>query len=90
MDDGASLEEAFHRPRIDMSGGERVIADASLSSDDLKKLEAAFPVTTARRLPFPYHFAVPAAVLRSDDQNMGCTETMSPWGDAVAERSSPL
>ena len=86
MDDGASLEEAFHRPRIDMSGDERVIADVSLPPESLKTLEQAFPVTTARRLPFPYHFAVPAAVLRSGDQNMGCTETMSPWGDAVAAK----
>jgi gamma-glutamyltranspeptidase/glutathione hydrolase len=86
IDDGASLEEAFHRPRIDMSGGDRVIADLSLPAQSLKALEEAFPVTTARRLPFPYHFAVPAGVLRSGEQNTGCTETMSPWGDAVAER----
>lgn len=87
MDDGASLEEAFHRPRIDMSGGDRVLADVSLPPESLKTLEQAFPVTTARRLPFPYHFAVPAGVLRSGDQNMGCTETLSPWGDAVAEQT---
>lgn len=85
--DGASLEEAFHCPRIDMSGDERVIADVSLPPESLKTLEQAFPVTTARRLPFPYHFAVPAGVLRSGDQNMGCTETLSPWGDAVAEQT---
>ena len=27
IDHGACLEDAFHRPRIDMSGGERVVAD---------------------------------------------------------------
>jgi gamma-glutamyltranspeptidase/glutathione hydrolase len=86
LDHGATLEDAFHRPRIDMSGSERVIADAALTPDELRALEAAFPVTLARRLPFPYHFAVPAGVLRSGELNMGCTETMSPWGDAVAER----
>ncbi len=85
IDGGASLEEAFHRPRIDMSGGERAIADATLPDEELRALEAAFPVTRARRLPFPYHFAVPAGVLRSGELNMGCTETHSPWGDAVAE-----
>jgi len=25
------------------------------------------------------------AVLREGERNMGCTEIMSPWGDAVAE-----
>src|SRR5205823_1668991 len=30
IDHGATLEEAFHRPRIDVSGGERAIADALL------------------------------------------------------------
>jgi gamma-glutamyltranspeptidase/glutathione hydrolase len=87
IDDGATLEEAFHRPRIDMSGGERALADAALPAEELRALEAAFPTTTARRLPFPYHFAVPAGVLRSGELNTGCTETHSPWGDAVAERS---
>ena len=87
IDDGATLEDAFHRARIDMSGGERAIADAALPAEELRALEAAFPVATARRLPFPYHFAVPAGVLRAGESNMGCTETHSPWGDAVAERA---
>jgi len=87
LDHGATFEEAFHRPRIDMSGGERVIADAALPAEELQKLEKAFPTVVARRLPFPYHFAVPAGVMRSGELNMGCTEIMSPWGDAVAERN---
>jgi gamma-glutamyltranspeptidase/glutathione hydrolase len=52
----------------------------------LRGLEAAFPTIFARRLPFPYHFAVPAGVMRVGEMNMGCTEIMSPWGDAVAEQ----
>lgn len=86
IDDEATLEDAFHRPRIDVSGGGRAIADAALPAEELRALAAALPATTARRLPFPYHFAVPAGVLRSGELNMGCTETHSPWGDAVAER----
>jgi gamma-glutamyltranspeptidase/glutathione hydrolase len=40
----------------------------------------------APRTMFPYSFAVPSAVLRdADGMNMGCTEIMSPWGDAVSE-----
>ena len=86
IDHGATLEEAFHRPRIDVSGGERAIADALLPPEERRALEAAFPTVVARRLPFPYHFAVPAGVMRSGEMNMGCTEIMSPWGDAIAAR----
>jgi gamma-glutamyltranspeptidase / glutathione hydrolase len=86
MDHGLSLEEAFHQPRIDMSGGDKVIADAALPADVLRALESAFPTATARRMVFPYAFAVPAGVLRAGELNMGCSEIMSPWGDAVAEK----
>ena len=86
IDHGLDLEDAFHRPRIDMSGGEGMVADALLPANELRALEAVFPTTTARRTFFPYAFAVPSAVLRSETSNMGCTEIMSPWGEAVAER----
>jgi gamma-glutamyltranspeptidase/glutathione hydrolase len=85
IDDGASLEEAFHRPRIDMSGEGRVIADRALPPDVLNELNKFVTTTTARRGIFPYAFAVPAGVMRERELNMGCTEIMSPWGDAVAE-----
>jgi gamma-glutamyltranspeptidase/glutathione hydrolase len=85
IDHGMTLEQAFHQPRIDMSGGGRVIADRALPASVLRALEAAFPTSTARRTVFPYPFAVPAGVLRDGAQNMGCTEIMSPWGDAVGE-----
>jgi gamma-glutamyltranspeptidase/glutathione hydrolase len=88
MDHGLSLEEAFHRPRIDVSGNDQVIADLALPADVIRELGAAFPTATARRTVFPYPFAVPAGVLRSGGMNMGCTEIMSPWGDAVAERAT--
>lgn len=84
LDHGLTLEEAFHRPRIDMSGGGQAIADVLLPPEELSALQAAFAVVQARRLPFPYHFAVPAGVLRAGEISYGCTETMSPWGDAVA------
>ncbi|HVO89074.1 MAG TPA: gamma-glutamyltransferase [Casimicrobiaceae bacterium] len=81
-----TLEDAFHQPRIDMSGGDTVVADRALPASTIEALQAAFPTTTARRTVFPYAFAVPAGVLRQGEWNMGCTEIMSPWGDAVAER----
>jgi gamma-glutamyltranspeptidase/glutathione hydrolase len=85
-DHGLDLEAAFHQPRLDVSGGDTVIADRALPADVLDALAAAFRVRTARRTLFPYPFAVPAGVLRDGERNMGCTEIMSPWGDAIAER----
>jgi gamma-glutamyltranspeptidase / glutathione hydrolase len=85
LDHGLTLEEAFHQQRIDMSGASKVTADRTLSRGVLDALAAAFPTTTAVRTNFPYAFACPSAVLRDGDLNMGCTEIMSPWGDAVAE-----
>jgi gamma-glutamyltranspeptidase/glutathione hydrolase len=86
VDHGLDLEAAFHQPRLDVSGGDTVIADRALPAGVLDALAAAFSVRTVRRTIFPYPFAVPAGVLRAHDFNMGCTEIMSPWGDAVAER----
>ena len=87
IDHGASLEEAFHRPRIDMSGEGRVIADRALPHDviDATWANSCRLLRRARGI-FPYAFAVPAGVLRVGDINMGCTEIMSPWGDAVAQK----
>ncbi|MGR3594608.1 MAG: gamma-glutamyltransferase [Limimaricola soesokkakensis] len=84
-DHDMSLEEAFHHPRIDVSGGETVVADDSLPPKVIAALETEQPVVTTRRTVFPYAFACPAGVMREGDRNSGCTEIMSPWGDAVAE-----
>jgi len=89
IDYGMSLEEAFHHPRIDASGGDTVIADETLPEDVRATLARHFKVTEARRGPFPYLFACPAGVLRAGNTNEGCTEIMSPWGDAVAEAAMP-
>ncbi|NML47211.1 gamma-glutamyltransferase [Ramlibacter sp. G-1-2-2] len=85
IDHDMTLEEAFHQPRIDVSGSGAVTADRSLAPEIVQALAAAMPTTTARRTVFPLAFACPAGVLRDNGRNMGCTEIMSPWGDAVAE-----
>jgi gamma-glutamyltranspeptidase/glutathione hydrolase len=41
-------------------------------------------VIQTRRNIYPYSFACPAGVMRIGDMNMGCTEIMSPYGDAIA------
>lgn len=81
-----SLEDAFHQPRFDVSGGNEVLADQQLPIEVPRALQAEFAVATTRRQVFPFAFACPSAVLREHGLNSGCTEIMSPWGDAVAER----
>jgi gamma-glutamyltranspeptidase/glutathione hydrolase len=87
IDHGMTLEEAFHRPRMDMSGGDTVLADPALPAEERRALAAAFPVATARRGVYPDAYARPCGVLRSGEMNMGCTEPAQPWADAVAENS---
>ena len=87
IDHGMTLEDAFHRPRMDMSGGETVLADAALPAEERRALDAAFSVATARRGVYPDAYARPCGVLRSGDMNMGCTEPAQPWADTVLESS---
>ena len=85
LDYGMDIGAAFHTPRIDVSGGTTVVADDSLSGDILAGLRAEHEVHPARRTVFPYAFACPAGVMRQGTKNSGCTEIMSPWGDAICE-----
>ncbi|MCV2893185.1 gamma-glutamyltransferase [Lentibacter sp. XHP0401] len=79
------VEEAFHQPRIDVSGGTKVVADESHAPEVLECLRKKHDVVTAPRTVFPYAFACPAGVMREGNTNSGCTEIMSPWGDAALE-----
>ncbi|WEX09139.1 gamma-glutamyltransferase [Chelativorans sp. AA-79] len=87
MDYDMSLEDAFHHPRIDNSGAGLVVADENLPVDVLEELARQCPMQTAKRSVFPYAFAVPAGVMREGVSNSGCTEIMTPWGDAAHEMS---
>ncbi|MDN3987821.1 gamma-glutamyltransferase family protein [Zwartia vadi] len=84
IDHGLSLEEAFHTPRIDVSGGGKITADQTLPADVIAALEKEMPVIQTRRNIYPYSFACPAGVMRDGEMNMGCTEIMSPYGDAIS------
>ena len=84
-DQGMDIGAAFHAPRIDVSGGGAAIADDTLPASVLSAIETVMPVQTTRRTVLPYAFACPAGVMRNDAVNTGCTEIMSPWGDAVLE-----
>lgn len=89
IDGRMSLQEAFEAPRIDVSGGAQIVADARLKGPVTEALSAHGPTETVKRLPFPYAFACPAGVLREDGLNSGTTETFSPWGDGIEEADLP-
>ncbi|ETX16290.1 gamma-glutamyltransferase [Roseivivax halodurans JCM 10272] len=86
-DHGMSLEQAFHTPRIDVSGGDAVIADETLPQATLDRLGRDAALRTTRRTVLPYAFACPAGVIREAGRHAGCTEIMSPWGDAALEET---
>ena len=86
MDHGLDIEAAFHQPRIDVSGGETILADQDLPVEVMTALNQVMPTTPTRRSVYPYSFACPAGVMRDGDLNTGCTEIMSPYGDSVAQQ----
>ncbi|MGB3244363.1 MAG: gamma-glutamyltransferase [Sulfitobacter sp.] len=79
------VEAAFHHPRIDVSGGDKIVADEALPPPVLARLRAGHDVVTTPRSVFPYAFGCPAGVMRDGTTNSGCTEIMSPWGDTALE-----
>lgn len=83
-DGGMSLEQAFHHPRIDISG-DQLIADATLPDATISAMEQSHPVAIRPNSVYPFHWACPSAVRRVDGWNMGATEVMSPWADAISE-----
>jgi gamma-glutamyltranspeptidase/glutathione hydrolase len=67
VDHGDGLEAALHRPRIDATGGPRVVADVDLPDDVVAALGASGrQVARAQRQVFPKPFAAPSGVLRDD------------------------
>ena len=89
VDHGLDISEAFHHPRIDVSGGGTIVADETMPPDVIAALREVAPTETTRRTVLPYAFACPAGVMRRDGMNSGCTEIMSPWGDAILEEQEP-
>ncbi|MAE16758.1 MAG: gamma-glutamyltransferase [Deltaproteobacteria bacterium] len=85
LDNGMTLDEAIHHPRIDVSGGEVVMADRKLPEATQQALARKFSVHSTDRVAFPLPFACPSLVQREDGVNYGGTEISSPWADAVVQ-----
>ena len=89
MANGMSLDDAIHAPRIDVSGGDFVVADRNLPMPVRDALAREFTVVEAERAVFPYHFTIASAVRRQGETtggiNEGATEPFQPWSEAVSE-----
>jgi gamma-glutamyltranspeptidase / glutathione hydrolase len=87
IDYGMSLEDAFHHPRIDASGGDTVGVDPRLAAEVRQALASQFAVAETELVVYPTNFACPSAVLRDPQTgtNHGASDVMSPWSGAVTE-----
>jgi gamma-glutamyltranspeptidase / glutathione hydrolase len=87
VDYGMTLEDAFHHPRIDASGGDTAGVDPRLPADIKRALAGQFATTETELVVYPTWFACPSAVLRDPERGMnyGATDVMSPWSGAVVQ-----
>lgn len=87
VDYGMSLDEAWHTPRIDASGGSMVGVDPRLDADIRAALAREFELIETELVVYPTNFACPNGVMRdwSTGENSGIADVMSPWSGAVSE-----
>ncbi len=84
------LEDAFHQPRIDASGGDTVAFDPLLPGGIRKALAEEFSVQPVELVVYPTNYACPSAVLRDPEtgENFGVADVMSPWSGAISEEEA--
>jgi len=83
-DFGLSLEDVFHRPRIDASTP-RIKVDARAEPDVAARIAGAFPVEIVEDTLYPVNFSVPSAVMRAEDGGfLGMAHPTSPWAAVAA------
>jgi gamma-glutamyltranspeptidase/glutathione hydrolase len=89
VDYGMTLEEAFHQPRLDVSGEGRAVLDDRLPGEVCHAVAALMPVMREPVSVYPVQFACPSAVLRDPATGLhhGMGEIASPWAGASAETS---
>lgn len=84
IDGGLSLEEAFHQPRIDVSGDGRATMDPRLGDAVAEAIESHMPVFREQKTVYPTAYANLNAVMQDEDGFVGIGEVMNPIGGAVA------
>jgi gamma-glutamyltranspeptidase/glutathione hydrolase len=84
---GMSLEDAFHAPRIDASNV-RLRVNRRAKSDVAARVGEEFPIEIVDDTLYPVNFAIPSAVLRDGDENVGMAHQNHPWAAVGLERTS--
>lgn len=85
IDCGLSIEEAFHRPRIDVSGPDRLTYDPRLDADIVAALARVAPAEPGELAAYPALYACPNGVARNEDGGFAAAnDIMSPQSGAVA------
>jgi gamma-glutamyltranspeptidase/glutathione hydrolase len=79
------LEQAFHEPRVDVSGLDVVVADRRMADKVVAALGEAFPTVLAEPVEYPFPYTIAGAVRRVRGVNEGATEPYHPWSEAVSE-----
>jgi len=84
-DFGWDLDQAFHQPRIDVSGGAAVTVDRRLPAETKSLLSSSFDTVEVDAMPNPPSFTIAGAVRRDGTDNEGATEPQQHWSEAVSE-----
>jgi gamma-glutamyltranspeptidase / glutathione hydrolase len=85
VDFGLSLEEAFHRPRIEASTPV-IKVNAAADPDVAATVGAKFPVEIVEDTLYPVNFAVPSAAWHgAAGENIGMAHPTSPWAAVAVE-----
>lgn len=88
VDFGLTLEEVFHRPRIDASTPVIKI-DARAGADTAATVGREFPIEIVEDALYPVHFSIPSAVQREEDQGfVGMAHPTHSWAATVAAQST--
>ncbi|KQK29072.1 gamma-glutamyltransferase [Bosea thiooxidans] len=82
-DFGLSLEEVFHRPRLDASTP-RIKIDARAEANVAATVAGAFPIEIVEDTLYPVNFSIPSAVMAAEGGFVGMAHPTSPWAAVVA------
>lgn len=84
-DFGFDLEQAFHQPRVDVTGNGPIAVDRRLGERNVATIAADFDTVLCEPVPYPFPFTIASAVRRSKGMNEGATEPEHPWSEAISE-----
>jgi gamma-glutamyltranspeptidase/glutathione hydrolase len=83
-DHGLPPEDAWHRPRIDVSKPGDVAVEPLIEPAVRAALEKRFNVSERPRVPYPLGYACPVGVVNEGASRLGITEVSQPWAGSSA------